>query len=193
MNIEKNSIEWAKNYIHTLNKTYEKVDLKNLQVFIEVIEDAINLNNIIYSFGNGGSAAISNHLLCDFSKGISTNTCLNPRVVSLSSSSEIITALMNDIGPESIFEGQLKNILRAGDICIAISSSGNSDNIIRAVKFAKLAGAKVLGMAGFDGGQLVKLADFSIHVPSTNYGIVEDIHQSLMHLISQYLNKKHHE
>lgn len=186
-------IKFASNYTKLLYSTFEKVDMSQLQDFIKTIENAIISDKLIYAFGNGGSAAISNHLLCDFSKGISTHTCLSPRIVSLSSSPEIITALLNDIGSESIFEGQLKNIIRPGDICIAISSSGNSENIIKAVKYAKSVGSKILGLTGFDGGRLIELSDICIHVKCNNYGIVEDIHQSIMHLISQYINFKYHE
>jgi D-sedoheptulose 7-phosphate isomerase len=180
-------VGFSKKYFHELNRVVNSTDLSSLVDFCRVITNAHNNDKIIYVFGNGGSAAIANHLLCDHSKGIGTLSEIHPRVVSLSSSAEIITALLNDVGSEEVFVGQLKNILREDDVCIAISSSGNSPNILAAVEYAKKKGAKVLGLVGFEGGKLSRLADYNIHVPINNYGIVEDVHQSLMHIMAQHI------
>jgi D-sedoheptulose 7-phosphate isomerase len=178
---------FARDYFAYLKQLMDETDLTSLIDFARVISEAHEQGNILYSFGNGGSAAISNHLLCDFSKGISLHTNIKPRVVSLSSSPEIITALVNDVGPTEMFTGQLRNILRYGDICLAVSSSGNSENIISAVEFAQAKGCIVLGLCGFDGGRLKDLADFVVHVPADNYGIVEDLHHSIMHILAQFI------
>ena len=183
-------LEFSKKYFDDLNNVFKQVNLSDLNKFIEVIEKTYEKGNLIYVFGNGGSAAISNHLLCDFSKGVSTGTHLRPRIVSLSSSVELITAFFNDESSQEVFRGQLRNIYRKGDICIAISSSGNSPDIIRAVEYAKSAGSIVLGMSGFSGGELKKIADYNIYIPINNYGIVEDIHQSFMHIIAQFIKQK---
>ena len=178
---------FARDYFAYLKQVMDETDLSSLNAFAKAISAAHEQGNIMYSFGNGGSAAISNHLLCDYSKGIANHTNVKPRVVSLSSSPEIITALVNDVGPSEMYTGQLRNILRPGDICLAISSSGNSENIISAVEFAQSKGCVVLGLCGFDGGRLKELADVVVHVPADNYGIVEDIHHSIMHILAQFI------
>ena len=178
---------YALAYRTKLIEAFEKVDVSALDDFIRIIGKAHSDGKFIFTFGNGGSAAISNHFVCDHSKGVSSNTNIMPRVVSLSSSPEIITALLNDVGSEDIFSGQVRNILRAGDVCVVTSSSGNSPNVIAGVQVAHAAGAKVLGLVGFSGGQLKTIADHCIHVESDNYGIVEDIHHSIMHIIAQYI------
>lgn len=135
----------------------------------------------IYVGGNGGSAAISNHLCCDFMKGA------NLRVMSLSCNTPLITAIGNDLGYEKTLSFQLEKTLTRADLVLLISSSGNSPNIIEAAHVAKRIGAPLVGMTGFDGGSLAQLSDVSIHIPINNYGVVEDCHQSIMHIISQYI------
>lgn len=178
---------YASAYRAQLMEVFEKVDVSALDDFIRIIGKAHSDGKLIFTFGNGGSAAISNHFVCDHSKGVSSNTSILPRVVSLSSSPEIITALLNDVGSEDIFSGQIRNIVRAGDVCVVTSSSGNSPNVLAGARIAHAAGAKVLGLVGFSGGQLKTIADHCIHVESDNYGIVEDIHHSLMHILAQYM------
>ncbi len=138
----------------------------------------------IFVGGNGGSAAISNHLCCDFMKGGGLE------VMSLSCNTPLITAIANDLGYERSISFQLERLLNPGDIVLLISSSGNSPNIIEAAKVAKSRGAWIIGLTGFSGGKLKELADTSLHIPIDNYGIVEDCHQSIMHIISQYIAKQ---
>jgi len=140
----------------------------------------------IYSCGNGGSAAIANHLVCDCLKGIRANTALMPKVHSFSTTVELITAIVNDIGSDEMFSFQLSSMAEEGDLLIAISSSGASPNIIKALELASLMGVKTIAMTGFSGGEAAKIADVSLHVDCENYGIVEDLHQSLMHILAQY-------
>ena len=146
---------------------------------------------MIFSCGNGGSAAISNHLVCDCMKGVRTNSWLKPRVNSLSATVELITAIANDIGVNDIFSHQLTSLASEGDVLIAISSSGASPNIIKALEAARDMKMSTIAMTGFSGGQAARLADISLHVDMENYGIVEDAHQSLMHILAQYLRHSH--
>ena len=146
---------------------------------------------MIFSCGNGGSAAIANHLVCDCLKGVRSGTSLRPKVHSLSTAVELITAITNDIAPEEMFAYQLSSMARADDVLIAISSSGRSANIVRALSEAKSLGLATIAMTGFSGGEAAKLADISLHVSAENYGLVEDIHQSLMHILTQYLRQAH--
>jgi len=152
----------------------------------DLLLSTIDAGKRIYSCGNGGSAAIANHLVCDCLKGIRTNTAIKPKVYSLSTTVETITAIVNDIGSEEMFSFQLSSLGEGGDLLIAISSSGASPNIIKALQLARTMGMKTIAMTGFAGGEAVKIADVSLHVDCENYGIVEDLHQSLMHILAQY-------
>jgi D-sedoheptulose 7-phosphate isomerase len=106
----------------------------------------------------------------------------------LSSNLPLISAVANDIGYEDTIVFQLCRLAKQGDIVILISSSGNSPNILKAAKWAVDYGVLVIGMTGFSGGKLKELSDISLHVPIKNYGVVEDCHQSLMHIIAQFIH-----
>jgi len=146
---------------------------------------------MIFSCGNGGSAAIANHLICDCLKGVRTGSTLHPRVHSLSASIETITAVGNDIGYDDIFVYQLESLSKPGDVLIAISSSGESPNIVKALTRAREMDVATIAMTGFSGGAAASIAGISLHVQGQNYGIVEDIHQSLMHILAQHLRYMH--
>ncbi len=154
-----------------------------------LLSAAIERDAVVYACGNGGSAAISNHLVCDHSKGLSADTGLRPRVHSLSCNIEILTAIANDVSYGDVFSHQLALVARPGDLLITISSSGNSENVVRALQWARDNGLSSIAMTGFAGGRSVGLADVNLHVDSDNYGVVEDVHQSLMHVLAQYLRQ----
>jgi phosphoheptose isomerase len=146
---------------------------------------------MVYSCGNGGSAAIANHLVCDHCKLVRTDTDLTPKIVSLSTTVEIITAIGNDISYDEIFAYQLDALAESDDVLVTISSSGDSENILRAIQVAKEKGMTVISMTGFSGGRSAKVADVNLHVAADNYGVIEDVHQSLMHLLAQYVRHLH--
>jgi D-sedoheptulose 7-phosphate isomerase len=154
---------------------------------VAVLKHAIVGDRLIFACGNGGSAAIANHLTCDCSKGIATDTTLRPRVMSLSATVELITAIANDVEYAEIFTHQLKNAARPGDVLVTISSSGDSENIVRALAWARDNGLATIAMSGFSGGRSAKTAEISLHVAAENYGVVEDAHQALMHILAQYV------
>jgi phosphoheptose isomerase len=145
----------------------------------------------IYSCGNGGSAAIANHLVCDHCKAVQSDTALRPRVYSLSAHIEIMTAVSNDISYDDVFAYQLRSLARPGDALVSVSSGGDSENIVRAVAWAKDNGVPVVAMTGFSGGRSASLADVNLHVDAFNYGVIEDVHQSLMHILAQYIRQAH--
>jgi D-sedoheptulose 7-phosphate isomerase len=154
---------------------------------VSALKRAVADDKLIFACGNGGSAAIANHLSCDCSKGIAADTGLRPRVVSLSSTVELITAIANDIDYGDVFSHQLRNAARPSDVLITISSSGDSENIVRALAWARDNGMTTIAMSGFSGGRSARIADINLHVAAENYGIVEDAHQGLMHILAQYL------
>lgn len=170
-------------------RAWASVDLAAIDRAAALIETAIRSGRVIYACGNGGSAAISGHLLCDFLKGIQTDTALCPKVVSLASHLELITAIANDIDYAEVFAYQLRTYAEPGDLLITISASGNSENIVRAIAWARDHKVKSIAMTGFSGGRSAALADVGLHVAAENYGVVEDIHQSMMHCFAQYLRQ----
>lgn len=124
-------------------------------------------------------------------KGVRTGGLLKPRVNSLSATVELITAIANDIGVGDVFSFQLSSMAKEGDVLIAISSSGSSPNIVKAIRQARALKMATIAMTGFSGGEAAQLADISLHVQADNYGLVEDVHQSLMHILAQYLRHAH--
>ena len=178
-------------YLEGLVKGISKIDTKSLDKAANEIIKTIKRKGIIYVCGNGGSAAISNHYICDFLKFLRQNTKLKPKIISLSNNIETITAISNDLEYKYIFKYQAESLCEKKDLILIISSSGNSKNIIELIKFANKKKIKTVGFSGFKGGFLKKNCDISIHVNTQNYGISEDSHQILMHVILQYLIEKH--
>jgi phosphoheptose isomerase len=142
-----------------------------------------------FSCGNGGSASIANHMQCDHVKGVRTATDLTPRVLSLSTNVELLTAIANDLGYENVFVHQLQSQSRPGDVLVAVSSSGGSPNIVQALRWARDNGLRTIAVTGFDGGAARSVAEVSIHVDCANYGVVEDLHQAIMHALAQYIRQ----
>jgi phosphoheptose isomerase len=176
-------------YFEESARAAASIDWTEVDRAARVLTDAYTTGATVFSCGNGGSAAIANHLQCDHLKGVRTTTDLAPRVVSLSSNVELLTAIANDIGYEDVFTFQLESQSRPGDVLIAISSSGASANIVRALSWARDHGMHTIAFTGFTGGQARTVADITIHVDCGNYGVVEDLHQGAMHAIAQYIRQ----
>jgi len=183
--------DYFRAYSANIAQAWRTIDEAAIAHGAKLLSACLAQDGIIYACGNGGSAAIANHLLCDYQKGIQTDTAIKPRVVSLSSHLELITAIANDISYDDVFVYQLKTMARTGDMLITISSSGDSENIVRAAQWAKQNNIPTISLVGFSGGRSAALADAKIHVMAENYGIVEDVHQSVMHLFAQYLRQSH--
>ena len=177
-------VEW---YLKTLDNSILKSDIKKLEKVALIIRKTIHKKRTIFVCGNGGSAAIANHYVCDYLKFLKQHSNLKPKVVSFSNSIETITAISNDISYDQVFKYQAENLCEKNDLLIIISSSGNSKNIKEVLKYAKKIKVKTIGFSGFDGGFLKKNCDISIHMNVKNYGITEDAHHILMHIILQYL------
>jgi len=180
---------FSQNYYKNLFAALNKLNAKDLDKASKLIFEKIKNKKTIFVCGNGGSAAIANHYVCDFLKFFRQNTNYKPKIVSLSNNIETITAISNDIDYKKIFSYQAESLCNKDDLILIISSSGNSKNIIDLLKYAKKNKIKTIGFCGFKGGYLKKNSDISIHVKSENYGLSEDSHHILMHLILQYLIK----
>ena len=178
-------------YLDRLRSAVGAVDREQLQAAADLIVDVVSRDAMIFSCGNGGSAAIANHLACDCLKGARNRSTIRPRVTSLSTTMEVVTAIANDIGYDEIFSYQLTSLARPGDVLIAISSSGESPNIVKALEAARDNRVRTIAMTGFEGGKAATMADVTLHVDGHNYGVVEDAHQSLMHTLAQYVRHRH--
>lgn len=176
-------------YAEETARAAKSVEGSALDAAAEILVDAYTRDAAVFCCGNGGSAAISNHLQCDHLKGIRTATDLAPRVISLSSNVELMTAIANDFAYDEVFSYQLESQSRPGDVLIAISSSGRSANIIRALEWAREHTVHTIALTGFDGGEARLIADVAIHVDGANYGVVEDHHQAIMHVLAQYIRQ----
>jgi D-sedoheptulose 7-phosphate isomerase len=155
-----------------------------------VVDALVNANRAgqtVYICGNGGSASTATHFGCDLAKRPIVAGQPRYRVIPLTDNNALMTALSNDIGYEVVFSEQLIPLVRKGDILIGISGSGNSKNVLNAVQVAKEAGAITIGFSGYDGGKLAPAVDISVHVPSFNMAMVEDIHLMLEHAICEKL------
>ena len=176
-------------YAEEMSRAASSIDPASLDGAAEILIDAYTSGARVFSCGNGGSAAIANHLQCDHMKGVRTATDLAPRVVSLSHSVELITAIANDMAYEDVFVYQLQSQSGPGDVLIAVSSSGRSANIVRALTWARDHDVRTIALTGFTGGDAKTVAEVAVHVDSTNYGIVEDLHQTIMHALAQYIRQ----
>lgn len=188
VNLDWSSISSYKNgYAASLAQAIDQVSSESIEKICNEVLFASGKGNKIFVVGNGGSAAIAEHLCCDWSKGTSCRGYSAISSHSLTSNVALYSAIANDYGFEHVFDTQLDFFARQGDVLIAISSSGNSPNVLNAVARAKELGVFVAGFSGFSGGKLAELADASVHVATNNYGIVEDAHQAVMHIIAQYI------
>ena len=174
-------------YINEKNNLLRNINFKELDRIIDTIKKCLKSNNIIYTCGNGGSSSLAEHFTCDFIKQTNNKTNLKVKSISLTSNFSLISAIANDISYDDIFSFQIEKLCKRNDILFLFSVSGNSKNLIKAVKKAKAKGVKTVSFTGFKGGRLSKITNFNLNFPMANYGIVEDCHISIMHFLSQYL------
>ncbi len=179
------------NYLEDLIKIQREFQISALSKIIQRLEQAKTAGKRIFVLGNGGSSSHANHFSCDLGKNVTPNENERFQIISMCENMASVTAYANDINYESIFSEQLKNHrLSRGDVVLAISSSGNSPNVIKACEYAAGKGAIVLGMTGFDGGKLKELSDFCLHIPCNEYEKAEDIHLIALHIIVSYFKGK---
>jgi D-sedoheptulose 7-phosphate isomerase len=187
----KDAGEFARRYLELLAELASSVDQRAIARFIEILLDARRRGARIFFIGNGGSAATASHFANDIAIG--TRSFVQPfRAVSLTDNLAILTAIANDDGYDNVFVRQLQTQMARGDVVVAISASGNSPNVVRAVEWANANGATTVALTGFDGGRLRALATHAVHVPTAKgeYGPVEDMHMVVDHLVSAYLARR---
>ena len=183
----KNFADW---YRRQAVEQWERLDLVALDRIARVIETAQAASRFIWVCGNGGSAATSAHIGCDFGKTASVPGRRPLKAVSLCENTAFMTAIGNDLSFDETFSRQIENVVGKGDVVVIISGSGNSPNLLRAAKAAHARDAKVVSLLGFDGGKLKALSDEFLLIPSDQYGVVEDMHMSIAHVLTFYLKQK---
>ena len=187
-------MEMIQEYFVKVNGACSQVSQAEINKFLEILERAYYQRRSIFIFGNGGSGAAASHFSQDLAKGTLNGNLradgLRFKAMSLTDNVPFILALANDEGYQSIFEQQLRHYSEPGDVGIAISGSGNSPNVIQAIKFANEKKMITIGITGFDGGELRKLAQYCVHVPIQDMGVIESVHGVIFHYAVDYLKEK---
>lgn len=180
----------VREYHAEISKCLSALTPERVAECVEVLVSAWNDRRTVYVCGNGGSASTASHVVCDLNKGAAVPGVRPLRVVGLTDNVSHMTALANDIDYSEVFRGQLFNWLDPGDVVIGISASGNSPNCVAAFEFAREVGATTMGWLGFDGGAMLGLSDVAVHLPSGEYGPVEDGHLMLNHMVTVAMRER---
>lgn len=168
-------------YFELLSRSIVKLPFAEVDAVVDVLLRAYKSDHTVFIFGNGGSAALASHFACDLGKGTVNGAGKRFRVMALTDNVPLMTAWANDANYEDIFSEQLANFATAGDLAFAISGSGNSLNVLKALKLAKQLGLTTAGLTGFAGGQMRELCDACVVVPCDNMQIIEDLHLCIAH------------
>lgn len=171
-------------YTRELKYTLDRLALELVEEVVDCLHQARMNGQQVFVIGNGGSAATATHLACDLGKNTVSAHAPRFRVISLTDNMAVFSAIGNDLGYENVFAEQLANLVQPGDVVIAISASGNSPNVLKAIKLAKLHEARTIGWSGYDGGKLATLVDIPVVVPNHCIEQIEDIHMMLGHMVT---------
>lgn len=183
---EWNFMQFAEHYKTELIKAIEAIDLAKVHQAIEWFRAARQEGRRIFVCGNGGSASSASHFTCDILKGASFNRDTRFKIMALTDQLPTITAYANDVSYEVVFAEQLKNFAEPGDLFMAISGSGNSPNVLRAMEYANAVGCRTIALTGRDGSKLGPMAQLNIQVPVPHMGRIEDAHMIVCHMIGYY-------
>ena len=182
------------NYIKEITTYFERekaaldaISKEDLNTLMNVLMQAKDEGRTIFVMGNGGSAATASHYVCDFNKGISYGKEKMFKFICLNDNIPTMMAYANDLSYADIFAGPLKNFMQPGDIVIGISGSGNSENVVRAIKYANENGGVSVGITGYSGGKVKQLSKYNVHVPVDDMQIAEDLHMVLDHCMMKIL------
>jgi D-sedoheptulose 7-phosphate isomerase len=183
---------FVEDYFERLRRLIDKMPVERIEAIGEILLDAYRHDKQVFVVGNGGSAATASHMACDLGKNTIQPNVRRFRITSLTDNVPLLTALANDGGYGQVFSEQLMNLIRPGDVLIALSGSGRSPNILEAIRYARSQSATVVALLGFDGGEAVALADEYVLVPSDDYGLIEDMHMILDHVLTGYFKRRLH-
>lgn len=178
--------EFARQYLTGLRQCLEAVDLARVDQAIAWFRETRDADGQIFVCGNGGSAMTASHLVTEVVKSASYNRARRFRILCLADSISTLTAYSNDLSYDSVFEEQLKNFARPGDLVMGLSGSGNSPNVVRALEYANAAGCRTLALTGRDGGAMGRLAQLEIRVAEPHQGRIEDVQMAICHILAYY-------
>jgi D-sedoheptulose 7-phosphate isomerase len=185
---------FAREYFAGLKGVMDRVDMGQVAAFVAELEHAYQEDRQIFIIGNGGSAGTASHMACDLAKTVlgrkPDRSMRRFRVMSLTDNVPLITAIANDLGYEHAFTEQLAVFARPRDLLVVITGSGDSPNIVNAVRMAREMGLRTTGMLGFDGGKVLPMLDTRVLIPDFSYGFVEDLHMVLDHLVTAYFSRQ---
>jgi D-sedoheptulose 7-phosphate isomerase len=183
--------EFLASYKERLMKLFDSIEIDMLERIVNAMIVAFKNGNTMYVAGNGGSAATASHMQADFQFFVRYFTDFRPKVVALTDNIPLMTAISNDNSYEDVFVEQMKGMFEKGDILLAISASGNSPNVVKAVEYAKSLGGTTIAFCGFTGGKLKEIADLPLYTPNEkkDYGPIEDLHMILNHVLINYLSQ----
>jgi D-sedoheptulose 7-phosphate isomerase len=176
-------------YFSRLKSTLDRISRQELNDFLHLLLDALEGGKTVFMLGNGGSASTASHFAADFNKGLSLGKARRFRFMCLSDNLPTLTAYANDLSYDVVFVEQLRNFLEPGDLVVAISGSGNSRNVLKAIEFANAEGAITVGLTGYDGGELKRVARHGVHIPIDDMQVTEDLHMVLDHLCYAVLGR----
>ncbi len=190
-----NADHGCRSYFEMLSKTVSILPHRDIDHVAGVLMTAFENRRTVFLFGNGGSAALASHFACDLGKGTANGSGRRFRVMALTDNVPVMTAWANDSHYEDIFAEQLVNFVCPKDIAFAISASGNSPNVLKALATARRTGATTIGLTGFAGGKMKSLCDACVVIPSDNMQVIEDLHLSVAHAlftsIKQRISRSH--
>jgi D-sedoheptulose 7-phosphate isomerase len=182
-------------YLERAREALAALDHGEVERCCEVLLDCARRDGTLFIVGNGGSAALADHLACDLVKGVlgrgyPVRSSVRPRALSLSANAALLSAWANDVGYAVAFAEGLRSLARPGDALLVISASGKSENVLAALAAAGELGIETLGWLGFDGGPARALCETSVLVPVVDYGIVESAHATLGHLVTEWMRQR---
>jgi D-sedoheptulose 7-phosphate isomerase len=178
---------FAERYLAGLKGIIDAVSTEHVGHFLDVLVRAHRESSQVFVAGNGGSAATASHMANDLVWGLARKGLRPMRAIALTDNVALMTAIANDDGYAAIFVRQLEALGKRGDVLVAISGSGNSENVVRALEVARAMGLVTAGILGMDGGRARALVDVAIVVPSADYGPIEDLHMVVDHLALAFL------
>jgi D-sedoheptulose 7-phosphate isomerase len=185
--------QFAKEYLSGLTGVIDRFDYARFSQIVDRILSAYHRQARIFVMGNGGSATTASHFACDLNKGCCLDLAKKFKMICLNDNLPSLMALANDLDYRSVFEEQLKNFFETGDLVIGISGSGNSENVLRAVRYARENGGVTVGFSGFGGGQLAEVVDTAFVARVDDMQKVEDLHMILVHMIMQAVYRDLHD
>ena len=183
------SVEQYRTYVGNLKRTLDALPLELIEATVEQIHLARVNQRQVFIMGNGGSAATASHFACDLGKNTVMAGFPRLRVQSLNDNMAFFSACANDYGYDTVFAEQLTNFIQPEDVVLAISASGNSANVLKAVQVARAGGAFTIGWSGYQGGKLAKMVDLPIVIPSDSIEQIEDIHLMMAHMVTVSMRK----